>query len=65
MCDDVQHFSQHSYNVTINSHNGQMTLHTDSHASDGGAVGREEGQHWAPNPNYCIVKWLYLRNCSE
>jgi hypothetical protein len=34
----VRHFSQHSYNVTINSHNGQLTLHTDSHASDSGAV---------------------------
>jgi hypothetical protein len=41
ICEDVRHFSQHSYNVTINSHNGQLTLHTDSHASDSGAVRRE------------------------
>jgi hypothetical protein len=34
-------FPQLSYNVTINSHNGQLTLHTDSHASDSGAVRRE------------------------
>ena len=31
ICEDVRHFSQHSYNVTINSHNSQLTLHTDSH----------------------------------
>ena len=28
--EDVRHFGQHSYNVTINSRNGQLTLHTDS-----------------------------------
>jgi hypothetical protein len=39
--EDVRHFSQHSYNITINSHNGQLTLHTDSHASDSGSVRRE------------------------
>jgi hypothetical protein len=41
-CEDVLHFSPHSYNVTINSHNSQLTLHTDSHTSDSGAVRREE-----------------------
>jgi hypothetical protein len=35
------HFAQHSYNVTINSRNGQLTLHTDSHASYSCAVRRE------------------------
>jgi hypothetical protein len=29
------------YSVTIKSHNGQLTLHIDSHASDSGAVRRE------------------------
>jgi hypothetical protein len=38
----VQHFSQHSY-VTINSHNSQLTLRTDWHASDSNAV-RQEGR---------------------
>jgi hypothetical protein len=38
ICEDVRHFSQHSYNVTINSHSGQLTLHTNSHASDSGSV---------------------------
>jgi hypothetical protein len=33
ICEDVQHFSQHSYNVTINSYNSQLTLQADSHAS--------------------------------
>jgi hypothetical protein len=28
-CEDVRHFSQHSHSVTINSHNGQLTLYTD------------------------------------
>jgi hypothetical protein len=41
--EDVQDFLQHSYNVTINSHSGQLTLLTDSHASDSGAV-RQEGR---------------------
>jgi hypothetical protein len=27
VCEDVQHFSQHSYNATINRHYGQLTLH--------------------------------------
>jgi hypothetical protein len=38
ICEDVRRFSQHSYNVTINSHNGKLTLNTDSRASDGGAI---------------------------
>jgi hypothetical protein len=42
ICEDVQHFSEHSYNVTINSHNGQLTLYTDSHASDSGTIWGEE-----------------------
>jgi len=41
ICEDVWRFSQHSYNVTINSHNSQLMLHTDSHASDSGAAGWE------------------------
>jgi hypothetical protein len=28
ICEDLRHFPQHCYNVTINSHNGQLTLHT-------------------------------------
>jgi hypothetical protein len=38
ICEDVWHFSRHSYDVTINSHNGQLMLHTDSNASDSGAA---------------------------
>jgi hypothetical protein len=41
ICEDVRHFPQPSYSATVNSHNGQLTLHTDSHASDSGAVRRE------------------------
>jgi hypothetical protein len=41
ICEDVRHFLQHSCNVIINSHNDQMKLHTDSPASDSGAVRRE------------------------
>ena len=41
ICEDVRHFSQHYNNVTINSHNSQLTLHTDSHASDSGTEWRE------------------------
>jgi hypothetical protein len=40
ICEDVRHFSQHSYNVTINSHNGQLTLHTNSHAGGKGNIAR-------------------------
>jgi hypothetical protein len=32
ICEDVRHFSQRSYNVTVNSHNNQLMLHTDEHA---------------------------------
>ena len=39
--EDVRHFAQHSNNVAINSHNSQLTLHTDSHASDSGATRRK------------------------
>jgi hypothetical protein len=38
---NVRHCAQHSYSVTINSYNSQMTLHADSHASYSGAVRRE------------------------
>ena len=41
ICEEVWHFSQHSHNVTINSHYSQLRLHTDSHASDSGAVERK------------------------
>ena len=41
ICEDVRHFQQHSYIVNINSHNGQLTLHTDSHAPYSGAVRRD------------------------
>jgi hypothetical protein len=39
-CEDVRHLAHPSYNVTINSHNSQSTLHTDSHASYTGTVQR-------------------------
>jgi hypothetical protein len=42
ICEDVWRFSQHSYHITINSHNSQLTLHTNSHASDSCAVWWEE-----------------------
>jgi hypothetical protein len=55
ICEDVRSFSQHSYNVIINHHNGQLTLHTDSRGADSGAqYSVREGKHWAPNPNYSI-----------
>jgi hypothetical protein len=43
ICEDVRHFAQHSYMVNINSRNGQLTLHTDSHAPYSGAL-RWEGR---------------------
>jgi hypothetical protein len=30
ICENVWHFSQHSYDVIINSDNGQLMLHADS-----------------------------------
>jgi hypothetical protein len=44
----MQLFSQHSYNVNINSHNGQLTLHTDSHMEGRTILGSKS--------NYCMVK---------
>jgi hypothetical protein len=41
VCEDVRHFSQHSYNFAITSYNSQLKLHTNSHASDNGAVRRD------------------------
>jgi hypothetical protein len=38
ICEDVRYCAQRSYNRTINIHNGQLTLHTDLHASCSGAV---------------------------
>jgi hypothetical protein len=43
--EDVWRFSQHSYSVTINSHNGQLTLHTDSHAGRKDTIGYYFGNH--------------------
>jgi hypothetical protein len=37
-----QYSSQHSYSDTINSQNSQLTLHTDSHGSESGAVWQEK-----------------------
>ena len=41
ICEEVRHFAQHYCDVTFANHNGQLTL-DDSHASDSGAVRREE-----------------------
>jgi hypothetical protein len=41
ICKDVRHFSQHCYNVSINSHNGQLTLDTDSHAGGKDNIGHQ------------------------
>jgi hypothetical protein len=38
--ENVRHFLQHSYSVAIYSHNGQLTLHTDSHAARKDNFGR-------------------------
>jgi len=67
ICEDVRYFSQHSNNVTINSHNSQLTLHTDSHASDSGAARRERRTILGvqAKPPECTVNCLYLGNCSE
>jgi len=67
ICEDVRHFSQHSNNVTVNSHSSQLTLHTDSHASDSGAA-RREGRTILgaqAKPLQYTVKSLYLGNRSE
>lgn len=54
ICKEVQHFSNTPMmSLTINGHNGQLVLHTNSSASASGT----EGQYCAPNPNYCRVKW--------
>jgi hypothetical protein len=37
ICGDIRH----SYNVSINSHNGQLTLHTNSHAGGKDNIGRQ------------------------
>ena len=42
ICEDVRYFVQLYYHGIINSHNGQLTLHTDLHASYFGSV-RLEG----------------------
>jgi hypothetical protein len=41
ICEDVPYFSQNSYIVSMNSHNGQLTLHTDSHAAGKGNTGHQ------------------------
>jgi len=63
ICEDVRHFAQYCYDITVTStyhlvtiHNGQLALHFDSQISDSGAVRPEEKQYWAPNPNYFTVK---------
>jgi len=42
--------------VTISSHNGHLTLHTNTHATYSGAVQWSEGQYWVPNPKFCTGK---------
>jgi hypothetical protein len=41
ICEDVRHFSQHSYSVAISSHNGNLTLHTDLHAGRKDRIARQ------------------------
>jgi hypothetical protein len=38
--------------ISLSSHNSQLSLRTNSHASDSGTVWWEGGKYWAPNPNY-------------
>jgi hypothetical protein len=65
ICEDVEHFSQHSYNVTVTSHNGQLTLHTDSHASDSGAVQQERRTILGTKYKLLYSAIVYIRNHSE
>jgi hypothetical protein len=39
--------------LSMNNHNSKLTLHTDSHASDIGALRGKEGKYCAPNSKYC------------
>jgi hypothetical protein len=41
ICYDVRLLSQNFYSVTVNSHNGQLTLHTDPHAGGKDNIGRQ------------------------
>ena len=48
ICEDMRHFSQHSNNDTLNSHNSQLTLaeiHTIQTVAQHGGM---EGHYWAP-----------------
>jgi hypothetical protein len=36
--------------ISMSNHNTQLTLHTDSHASD---IGGREGKYCAPNSKHC------------
>jgi len=46
ICEDVWHFSQHSNNVTINSHNSQLMLHTNSHDSNASISETVQNNRW-------------------
>jgi hypothetical protein len=47
--------------LSMSNHNSQLTLHTDSHASDIGAL-RGEGKYCAPNSKCCAPN---MGNLSE
>jgi hypothetical protein len=64
--EDVRHFSPHSYNVTINSHNGQLTLYTLIHMREGrtilGAKSELPYSETAPSRNPLGVGNMYIYN---
>jgi hypothetical protein len=63
--EDVGHFSQHSYNVTTTSHNSQLTLNTNSQASDSGAVQQEGRTILGTKSKLLYSEIAYIGKCSE
>jgi hypothetical protein len=59
--------SQHLFRVLDpeDEGNGKLMVHTDSHASDSGAVWREGRTILGAKSKNCTVKQLYLGNRSE
>jgi hypothetical protein len=53
ICEDVRNFSQESDNVSIHSHNGQLTLHTDSHAEAKDSIGHQ-----------VLTTFFFIKICS-
>jgi hypothetical protein len=65
ICEEVRHFSQHSYNVMIRVTTASWCFTAIHMLQTLAQYGGRGENYWAPNPKHCTIKFFYLGNLSK